>query len=202
MKQTPWDVFATEKLKKIFRDGNSIIDIGGGLRLRHTNRVHETNCWLLPYLERVDYKIVDKVADYQPDIVGDIHHLPLSDNSIDAVICLAVLEHVEEPTQAMREIHRVLKPGGYAYIYVPFLYYYHPLPGYYKDFYRFTYDGVRYMTRQFSAVEIQNVRGALATVANLIPQFSKRTRWWEWLDRRLGKETSKQTSGYNIFCIK
>ena len=102
----------------------------------------------------------------------------------------------------MKEIHRVLKPGGYAFIYVPFLYYYHPMPGYYGDFYRFTYDGLQYLTRDFKHVEIQNVRGALETVMNLLPFFSKRSSVFNILDRLFKKESSKQTSGYNVFCVK
>ena len=145
---------------------------------------------------------MDKVADYHPDIVGDIHNIPLEDNSVDAIICSAILEHVEEPQKAVREMYRVLKPGGYCFIYVPFLYYYHPMKGYYGDFYRFTYDGVEYMTRDFSQVEIQNVRGALSTVMNLLPFFSKKTRMFDVLDRWVRKQDSKQTSGYNMFCIK
>lgn len=200
----PWDKFAREKLAKIFNEKYKIIDIGGGLRVDNSrsNRLSPDNLWLADYLAKVDYKVLDKVEDFHPDIIGDIHQLPFADNSIDAIICIAVLEHVENPIQAMSEIHRVLKIGGYAYIYVPFLYYYHPLANYYQDFYRFTYDGVRHLTKNFHKVEIQNVRGALATIFNLLPFFSKRTAFLDRFDKLLGKQASKQTSGYNIFCVK
>lgn len=200
----PWDAFAREKLKKIFTEKKTVIDIGGGLRVagNKNNRLEPKNKWLEPYIAKVDYKVLDKVTDYNPDIVGDIHALPLADNSVDAFICIAILEHVEEPHQAVKEMYRVLKPGGYCYIYVPFLYYYHPMEGYYRDFYRFTCDGVKYLTRDFTAVEIQNVRGAVATVANLLPIFSKKTTVFDWLDRAVGKINTKQTSGYQVFCIK
>jgi len=199
-----WDRFAREKLTKIFNEKKLIIDIGGGLRVddKKNNRFSKDNIWLKDYTSKVDYKVLDKVADYHPDIIADIHKLPMADNSVDAIICIAVLEHVEEPQKAMAEIYRVLKPGGYCFIYVPFLFYYHPMKGYYKDFYRFTYDGVEYLTRHFKNVEIQNVRGALATVFNLLPFFSKKTGVLEWLDKILKKQASKQTSGYNIFCVK
>ncbi len=200
----PWDEFSKEKLKKIFTEKKTIVDIGGGLRVNSekNNRSSKKNKWLEEYVKKVDYKILDKVEDYNPDIVGDIHNLPFEDNSIDAIICIAVLEHVEEPSQAMKEVFRVLKPGGHCFINIPFLYYYHPMKGYYKDFYRFTYDGVEYLTRDFEKVEIQNVRGALSTVMNLFPLFSKRTGIFNFLDKLLKKQNSRQTSGYNVFCIK
>ncbi|MDD4271828.1 MAG: methyltransferase domain-containing protein [Patescibacteria group bacterium] len=199
-----WDKFFKEKITKIFEEKKDIIDIGGGLRVDHkkANRYDKKNVWLADYIKNSNYKILDKVADYKPDIVGDIHNLPMPDASVDAIICIAVLEHVEEPLKAMKEIYRVLKPGGYAFFYVPFLYYYHPCENYYQDFYRFTYDGVKYLARDFKTVEIQNVRGALATVMNLLPVFSKKNYLFDWLDRLFNKTLSRQTSGYNIFCVK
>ena len=199
-----WDRFFKEKITKIFQEKKDILDIGGGLRVDagRANRYNKKNAWLAEYIKKSNYKILDKVADYKPDLVGDIHRLPLPDSSLEAVICIAVLEHVEEPQKAMKEIYRVLKPGGFCFIYVPFLYYYHPLKGYYQDFYRFTYDGVKYLAKDFKQVEIQNVRGAFATIFNLLPFFSKKNYLFDWFDRLFRKTASRQTSGYNIFCIK
>ncbi|MDZ4716416.1 MAG: class I SAM-dependent methyltransferase [Cytophagales bacterium] len=50
----------------------------------------------------------------------DIHRMPFGDNSFDAVLCNHVLEHVENDIQALSEIRRVLKPGGWAILQVPF----------------------------------------------------------------------------------
>lgn len=55
----------------------------------------------------------------------DIHQIPFEDNSFDAVLCNHVLEHVDNDIQAMSEIARVLKPGGFAILQVPF---FHPIP--------------------------------------------------------------------------
>jgi ubiquinone/menaquinone biosynthesis C-methylase UbiE len=197
------DQFFEESMKKIFTEGSLVVDIGGGLRTdpSRNNRKKE-NAWLDPYIAKVDFKILDKVADYHPDIVGDIHDLPFEDNSVDAIICVSVLEHVEEPQKAVKEMHRVLKPGGYCYIYAPFLFYYHPVNGYYEDYYRFTLDGMRYLTRDFKEVEVHNARGALATVFNLFPFFSKKVGPFEFLDKVFGKERSNQTSGYSLLAVK
>ncbi len=50
----------------------------------------------------------------------DIHRMPFANDSFDVVLCNHVLEHVDDDIQAMREIARVLKPGGYAILQVPF----------------------------------------------------------------------------------
>ncbi|MDN5200833.1 methyltransferase domain-containing protein [Fulvivirgaceae bacterium BMA10] len=50
----------------------------------------------------------------------DIHQIPFEENSFDVAFCNHVMEHVEDDIKAMSEIHRVLKPGGWAIIQVPF----------------------------------------------------------------------------------
>ena len=92
-----WNTFFREKAKKIFEEKSEVIDIGGTLGLdgSKSNRLKGQNQWLQEYLPQVSYKVLDKVGDFQPDIVGDIHDLPFADNSVDAIICSSVLEHVE-----------------------------------------------------------------------------------------------------------
>ncbi|MDQ5893190.1 MAG: hypothetical protein QG640_201 [Patescibacteria group bacterium] len=195
--------FFREKITKILQEKKSVIDIGGGLRIdptRNNRGIH--NPWAIELAKKVDYKIMDKVPDYKPDIVGDIHKLPFADNSLEAILCIYVLEHVEEPHTAVKEMYRTLKPGGYCFIQVPFIFYYHPMPGYYKDFYRFTRDGLEYLLRDFSSIEIVNERGALATVMNMFPLFTKRTRFFEMIDRWIKKDGSNQTSGFCVFAKK
>lgn len=202
----PWDLFFNEKVGKIFLEKNLIIDIGGGLRIsqKQGNRYDKSHQWVLPLAEKVDYKIMDPVPDYEPDIIGDIHSLPFLDNSVDAIICMAVLEHVEDPMKASREILRVLKPGGYAFIYVPFLYYYHAEKGYYKDYWRFTRDALEMMFKDFSSKEICSIRGALGTWIRLSPlgRFKFIENIFYIFDKISGKINSKQVSGYNMFLVK
>jgi ubiquinone/menaquinone biosynthesis C-methylase UbiE len=50
----------------------------------------------------------------------DIHKIPFDKNTFDAVLCNHVLEHVADDIKAMSEINRVLKPGGFAILQVPF----------------------------------------------------------------------------------
>ncbi len=55
----------------------------------------------------------------------DIHQIPFGDNHFDVVLCNHVLEHVDNDIKAMSEICRVLKPGGFAILQVPF---FSPIP--------------------------------------------------------------------------
>ncbi|WP_089724574.1 class I SAM-dependent methyltransferase [Candidatus Thiosymbion oneisti] len=54
------------------------------------------------------------------DLVSDIAEIPAPDASFDAILCSEVLEHVPEPTHALDEFARLLKPGGTLILTAPF----------------------------------------------------------------------------------
>ena len=60
--------------------------------------------------------------DVDEAVVGSLTAIPLDSNSVDIVFCSDVIEHLEDPRQAFREIHRVLKPGGAFIAWTPNLY--------------------------------------------------------------------------------
>jgi SAM-dependent methyltransferase len=68
------------------------------------------------------------------DIVGDAHELPYRDGCVDRIDCQAVLEHLKAPQKAVREMARVLKPGGRVYAVTPFLQAYHGYPNHFQNF--------------------------------------------------------------------
>ena len=53
------------------------------------------------------------------DMHFDVQHIPLEDDFTDVVICNHILEHVEDDRQALRELHRILKPGGWGIVLSP-----------------------------------------------------------------------------------
>lgn len=198
--------FFTNRVRRMLTEKKRIVDIGGGLRIvkGKGNRYDSARRAGLPSLEGVEYLVLDPIPDYGADIVGDIHALPFPDDSQPAIACESVLEHVEDPIRAMKELYRVLEPGGYLYVYVPFLFYYHAEKTYYKDYWRFTKDAIEMLFREFSHVEIQRARGPLETLVHLsplgrVPGVRSSARF---LDRVFGKTTSDQVSGYSIFAIK
>jgi SAM-dependent methyltransferase len=68
------------------------------------------------------------------DLVADAHALPFSDGAVDAGYSSAVLEHLYDPSRAVRELFRVIKPGGLVYARTPFLQQYHGYPHHYQNF--------------------------------------------------------------------
>ena len=53
------------------------------------------------------------------DMHFDLHSIPLEDNRFDVVFCNHVLEHVDDALQCMKELYRVMKPGGWGIMQVP-----------------------------------------------------------------------------------
>ena len=57
--------------------------------------------------------------NWRIDEIIDVQDIPYEDNYFDLIYCSHILEHVPDDRKAMRELYRVLKPGGTALILVP-----------------------------------------------------------------------------------
>jgi SAM-dependent methyltransferase len=68
---------------------------------------------ILSRQENIEYVTADLSRD-DVMVKADLNNLPFPDNSFDAVICNHVLEYLADDRKAMAEIHRVLRPGGWA----------------------------------------------------------------------------------------
>jgi SAM-dependent methyltransferase len=112
---------------------------------------------------------VDMMDYDNVDIVCDIHSLPFKDGSVDAILNIAVLEHVKSPQLVLKEIHRVLKPGGKVFSVIPFMQPFHASP---NDFQRFTLPGIEFLHSDFekfdSGVYSGPISGALWVVQECI----------------------------------
>lgn len=80
-------------------------------------------------------------------IYAPLDAIPCAAASFDAIICNAVLEHVANPDEVLQEFARVLRPGGFLYLCVPFLQPEHLDP---TDFQRYTEDGLRRIAERHS----------------------------------------------------
>ncbi len=103
------------------------------------------------YPNVVNFEIVDYPTT---DVLGVGEKLPFKDNSFDAVISIAVLEHVKDPFQCAREITRVLRPGGKLYCAVPFL---QPFHGYPHHYFNMTKTGLKTLFENGIKVDKQEV---------------------------------------------
>jgi SAM-dependent methyltransferase len=113
------DAFLRRELRGV--DG-TILDLGAGLR---------------PFADLIPGRTI--AMDHRPrpeiDLIGDAHHLPFPDASVDAIVCTEVFEHLIDPPSAAREIVRILKPGGRLVLTTRFCFPLHDRPA---DFWRFT----------------------------------------------------------------
>jgi SAM-dependent methyltransferase len=89
------------ELQRYVPSGAAVLDLGCGPR----DQVHAVESLGCRYVG------LDVSGD-AADVLGDVHCLPFRQQTIDAVIGVAVLEHFRNPLLALREIVRVLKPGG------------------------------------------------------------------------------------------
>lgn len=104
------------------------------------------------------------------DVAADAEKLPFPDAIFQRVECDAVLEHVRDPAQVMREIVRVLAPGGYAHLVTPFC---HPFHEYPKDYRRFTLDGLKELAGPLETVAEGWRTGPTATVLVFTLEYVK-----------------------------
>ncbi len=93
------------------------ISVGGGPSRAHP-RLYNINIELAPNVE----------------ILGDACALPFRSGSVPFVHCEAVLEHLEYPDAAVREMHRILRTGGELFAATPFLQAFHGFPGHFQNF--------------------------------------------------------------------
>jgi SAM-dependent methyltransferase len=181
-----------------------ILDIGQSTR-QHARHFKSGQC------ETMDVN----AGDNPPDIIDDIcAPSRLKKNDYDAIVCLSVLEHVYDPFAANQRIWDCLKPGGYLFLHLPFLFRYHaPSDLAFADGYRFSRDGMAWLLKDYSDVTLYSIRGPYSSIFNLHRFWKKRIEKYigtgasRWVDRFGsvfgGRPTSHlQVSGYYAFAQK
>jgi SAM-dependent methyltransferase len=79
------------------------------------------HCFMKPFeKQHGDGYITADIESPLAKVKMDIHQMPFQDGKFDVVLCNHVLEHVTDDIKAMSEIRRVLKPGGWAIMQIPF----------------------------------------------------------------------------------
>jgi SAM-dependent methyltransferase len=106
------------------------------------------------------------------DVAADVQALPFATGSVTAIECDAVLEHVRNAPAALKELVRVLRPGGYLHVVVPFHQAYHAYP---SDYQRWTIEGLHELVVS-SGCEIvaEGIRtGPTATILSYICEYCR-----------------------------
>lgn len=111
------------------------------------------------------------------DVAANAEQLPFPDGLFTRVECDAVLEHCEFPERIAAEIARVLAPGGYAHLVVPFC---HPFHAYPHDYRRYTPAGLRQLAGPLEIIAEGWRTGPTATLLVTILEYAKL-----WMPHRL-----------------
>lgn len=95
----------------------SVLDIGSGEGIASDIIGKNTNANMDMLDVSIDSLKIAKKNAKSNKICGSIYNLPFGNNAYDTIICLEVLEHLDEPARALKEIKRVSR--SYAIISVP-----------------------------------------------------------------------------------
>ncbi len=116
-------------LNLFFNDlSGKVIDIGG-------KKNNKRGSFSPSAYDKVNCTYLNIDEDTNPDIISSAENIPLNDSTYDAALLIELLEHVENPTEVLKEAYRILKDVGTAIDTMPFLYPVHSDP---DDFQRWT----------------------------------------------------------------
>lgn len=110
--KTYWDYRDQKALELLDNDDRVIVDIGCGEGLTLAKAIH-----MFPGSRVFGLDILDENVDIclqheLPCMKGNLYQIDLPEESVDAVIFMEVIEHLETPDRAIFEIYRILKPDG------------------------------------------------------------------------------------------
>jgi SAM-dependent methyltransferase len=123
--------------------------------------------WFAPHAAR--YIGVDAYPGRLVDHVCPAENVAaLAAETADALLCTQVLEHVLDPGQVVREIHRLLKPGGVCLLTTHGTFPYHGQP---RDYWRWTHEGLARAfetAAPFSRVQVEATEGIASAIGGLL----------------------------------
>lgn len=110
----------------------------------------------------------------KPDFVWDGKQMPFENSSFDCAFGTEVLEHCPEPEIVLKEVYRILKPGGVFFFSVPFLWNLHEVP---HDEYRYTPFSLKrhLQSSGFTDITLNATGGWHASMAQMLGLWVRRS---------------------------
>ena len=156
--QLQFRIFVKNKIREIIKFNDVVLDIGTCEDRWRVDCVSKGAQYItLDYIEWVSVyqNNVRKIKYVQPDLYGDCRSLAFLESSINVILLFDVLEHIDTPHKALREIISCLKPGGKLILTVPWFLEIHGGVEGEDDWFRFTPRGLRELAIQNSVSDIQ-----------------------------------------------
>lgn len=168
---TKWILFEQPTLARLTLNAalrNALPELRPGRILEIGAGNHNSHC---EYLKgECDYISLNLLFSERPEIVADACAIPLSDNSLESIIILEVLEHVPATETLVSECLRVLKNEGTIIGSTRFI---HPEHGAPHDYYRFTKDSLKILLSDFSDHKIKKLGNKLHVLVDIITENYK-----------------------------
>jgi SAM-dependent methyltransferase len=170
--------------------GSLVLDAGAGIQpyrylLEHTQ------------YESADFEAVDK-AYAKSTYVCDLKDIPVEDNRFDYILFNQVMEHLPEPAAVLKELNRVLKPGGKMIYTGPLFYEEHEQP---YDFFRYTQFGLKELFTKtgFEIERLDWMEGYFGTIGY---QLNTMTSYLPTNPKDLGNGLKGYFLSMIMFCLK
>lgn len=134
----------------------------------------DIGCANSPYSKYFPKRVgLDIAAGPGVDVVSDAHTLPFPDATFDQILCTEVLEHLHTPEQAIKEMNRVLKPGGTILLTTRFVFPIHDAP---HDYFRYTKYGLTYLFRDWELLTLNEEVTTMETLGVLLQRIGFQTK--------------------------